>query len=140
LTLLLDSSALVTALTPDQPGHEPALRSLLAEPERLVISPFVLAEVDYFLGKYGGPLQALRFLEEVGAGRYPLALFSNEDVAAATAIVDRYRDQGIGLADASIVVLAARFETNRVFTLDKRHFRALRTPGGEPFTILPADA
>ena len=46
----------------------------------------------------------------------------------------------IGLAEASIVVLAGRYGTERVLTLDERHFRALRTPAGERFTILPADA
>ena len=46
----------------------------------------------------------------------------------------------IGLADASIVVLANRYDTDRVLTLDERHFRALRTLDGKPFTLLPADA
>lgn len=31
-------------------------------------------------------------------------------------MVARYRDLGIGLADASIVALAARYETNRILT------------------------
>lgn len=51
-----------------------------------------------------------------------------------------YRDLMIGLADASILVLAGRYRTNRILTLDERHFRALRTPRGEHFTLLPADA
>ena len=50
-----------------------------------------------------------------------------------------HSDLMIGLADASVVVLAARYGTNRVLTLDERHFRVLRTPGGEYFTLLPAD-
>ena len=68
----------------------------------------------------------------------PLA-FLGDDVAAAASVVADYADLGIGLADASLVVLAGRFETNRILTLDERHFRALRTPAGEPFTVLPAD-
>ncbi len=51
-----------------------------------------------------------------------------------------YRDLMIGLADASIVVLAGRYGTNRILTLDERHFRALWAPDGGHFTLLPADA
>lgn len=47
---------------------------------------------------------------------------------------------GIGLADASIVALAARYETNRILTLDERHFRTLRPLRGRSFRLLPQDA
>jgi predicted nucleic acid-binding protein len=61
-------------------------------------------------------------------------------VSAAAAVLERDRDLEVGLADASIAVLAGRYATNRVLTLDERHFRALRTPANEPFVVLPADA
>ena len=140
MTLLLDSSALVTALSPDQQGHERLVAALQREPSPLVLSPFVLAEVDYFLLKYGGVRQELRFLAEVAAEQYVLAPFAAADVAAASAVVKRHPELAIGVTDASIVVLAGRYDTGRVFTLDERHFRALRTPSGKRFTILPADA
>ena len=73
-------------------------------------------------------------------GAYLLAPFEADDLAEAAAVIDAHRELEIGLADASIVVLAGRYRTNRVLTLDERHFRALRTPAGKPFTILPADA
>ena len=37
-------------------------------------------------------------------------------------------------------VLAERHETHDVLTLDERHLRALRVPGGRPFRLLPSDA
>ena len=47
----------------------------------------------------------------------------------------------IGLADGSLLALAARLETTRIATLDERHFRAVRPLAGEAaFTLLPADA
>jgi predicted nucleic acid-binding protein len=46
----------------------------------------------------------------------------------------------IGLADASLLALAARLGTTRIATLDERHFRAVPPLGGEAaFTLLPAD-
>jgi predicted nucleic acid-binding protein len=55
------------------------------------------------------------------------------------AVAERYQDQRIGLADASIVALAARYQTTRVLTLDERHFLAMRPLHADAFTILPAD-
>ena len=55
-------------------------------------------------------------------------------------IIDAHAGLDIGLANASIVVLAQKLGTHDVLTLDKRHFRALRRPDNTPFRILPADA
>lgn len=57
----------------------------------------------------------------------------------ASAVVERYRGLRIGLADASIVVLAQRHRARDVLTLDERHFRALRIGQRSYFRILPAD-
>lgn len=49
--------------------------------------------------------------------------------------------QDIGLADASLLALAARLGTTRVATLDERHFRTVKPLTGEAaFALLPADA
>lgn len=82
----------------------------------------------------------LRLLKDVAAGAYQLAAMTPTDVAASRAVVEQYRDLGVGLADASVVVLAERHRTRDVLTLDERHFRAMRADGGEPFRLLPADA
>jgi predicted nucleic acid-binding protein len=50
-----------------------------------------------------------------------------------------YSDLQVGLADASIVVLAERHGSADVLTFDRRHFRAMRGPGGRPFRLLPDD-
>ena len=138
--ILLDTSGLLAALNPDQREHQEAAAAIAVERPPFVLSPFVLAEVDYFLLTYGKPGSELRFLREVEDGNYQLCLFSSEDFAAAAAVVVRYQDLRVGLTGASIVVLAGRYGTNRVLTLDERHFRAMRTQAGEAFVVLPADA
>ena len=52
-------------------------------------------------------------------------------------MIARYRDQAIGVADASIVVLADRYRTREVLTLDHRHFDVLRPLSGGRFKLLP---
>jgi predicted nucleic acid-binding protein len=138
--ILLDASAVFAALVASQRGHEEARRSLETATPPLVLSPFVLGELDYLIAGSLGVRAELTFLEQVERGIYELARFSAREVADAHDIIARYYHLGIGLADASIVVLAGRYRTNRVLTLDERHFRALRTPGGRPFAVLPADA
>ena len=137
--ILLDTSGLLAALDEDEPDHEASRNALEGESEPLVLSPFVLAELDYLLLRELGVEFELSLLREVAAGSYALAAFDEDDVGAAEAVARRYADLRIGLADASLVVLAGRYRTNRILTLDERHFRALQTLAGDPFVVLPAD-
>lgn len=138
--ILLDTGGILAALDRSERLHEAARRALDDMTEPLVLSPFVLAEVDYLLTGNLGSSFARRFLDDVARGAFDLARFDVADVNRSRAVLDRYADLDIGLTDASIVVLADRYGTDRVLTLDERHFRALRTLDGKPFTLLPADA
>ena len=102
-------------------------------------SPFVLAELDYFLAERVGLSAELALLDEVGRGAYQLEPFLALDVVQAHAVIQRYKELNVGLADASIVVLAGRHAIKDVLTLDRRHFSVLRTPAGQRFKLLPAD-
>jgi predicted nucleic acid-binding protein len=62
-------------------------------------------------------------------------------MAACVRVAEQHADGALGLADASLVVLAQRLDTIRIATLDERHFRAIRPlTGGEAFRLLPRDA
>ena len=137
--ILVDTSGVLAAIDPRQTDHN-AAAAVLVRPQRRILSPFVLAELDYLILTRGGQRQELRFLADVARGAYEIAgFFRVEDVATATAIIERYANLQIGLADASIVVLALRFGCTDVLTLDQRHFRVLRGPDERPFRLLPQD-
>lgn len=138
--ILLDASGLLSAIDASQPRHDEARHALEGEQPPYVLSPFVLAEVDYLIVRDSGVLSELAFLRGIANRTYELAPFEPKDVSAACDVISRYRDLRIGLTDASIVVLAERYGTNRVLTLDERHFRALKLKRGKPFVVLPADA
>ena len=138
--ILLDTGGLLAVIDAGQPRHHTAGVTLDADEGPFVVSPFVLCELDYLVTSRLGTATELELLDDVAHGAYELAQFDAPDVASARAVVEQYRDLSIGLADASIVVLAGRYATNRVLTFDERHFRALRTPQGDPFVVLPADA
>lgn len=106
----------------------------------LRLSPFVLAEIDYLVTTRIGAQAARRFLGDVAAGAYELVPMGSADVRAACAVLDRYPDLNVGLADASSVVIAERYGDNDILTLDQRHFRTMTRGDGRPFRLLPADA
>jgi predicted nucleic acid-binding protein len=137
--IVLDTSGLLAALDSSQRQHEEAMAALRDARGPLVLSPFVLAELDYLVATRVSPSAALALLAEVARGAYRLESFDASDIAAAHDVIEGYGDLDVGLADASIVVLAQRYETRDVLTLDQRHFRTLRGPAGRPFRILPAD-
>lgn len=135
--ILLDTSGLLAAIDGSQSQHAKAAAALHHANGPLLLSPFVLAELDYLLATRVSADAERALLEEVARGAYRLEPFTAEDVASASAILGRYRDLGIGLADASIVVLAERYGVLDVLTLDHRHFQALRGPGGRRFRLRP---
>lgn len=137
--ILLDTSGLLSAIDAGQRHHADCAASLRSASGPLLLSPFVLAELDYLLAHHVGASAQAALLGEVVRGAYRLEPFGAADIESAKAIVERYRDLRIGLADASIVVLAERHHTRDVLTLDERHFRALRIGRRQRFRILPAD-
>ena len=138
--ILVDTSGLLAALDRAQPAHARAAAVLTQSTGPFVLSPFVLAELDYLIGSRVGQDAQLALLRDVAAGAYRLEPFSEADVDQATAVISRYADLRIGLADASIVVLAERLDTLDLLSLDERHFRAVLGPRSKPFRLLPADA
>ena len=136
--MIADTSLLLAAFVPDQRMHAECARAL-AEHRPRVLSPLVLAELDYLTARIAGVDAELTLLAELSSGAYELAPFTRDDLAEAAAVVERYRDLPLGLTDASLVVLADRYDTDVIGTLDERHFRVVQSLGGHPLRIVPAD-
>ena len=138
--IVLDTGGLYAALDANEALHGRAIAALVAATPPRAVSPFVLAELDYLIASRVGHQAQMALVDEVARGAYQLELFSSEDVGDAKRIMERYADLRIGLADASVVVLANRHRTLELLCTDERHFRVLRGTGGKPFRLLPFDA
>jgi predicted nucleic acid-binding protein len=138
--IVLDTGGLYAALDANERLHGGAVAALVAAVPPRVLSPFVLAELDYLIASRVGHQTQMALLDEVARGAYQLETFSPEDLGHANRIMHRYADLRIGLADASVVVLANRHRTLDLLCTDERHFRALRSATGKPFRLLPLDA
>lgn len=135
--MIVDTSALLAYFDASEPAHRSVASVIHGATRPLVVSPYVIAELDYLMLTRHGTHAEYAVLEELAGGAWDLADFGSARLRAATKIVQAYRDVPIGVTDASLVVLATEYRTDRVVTLDRRHFSILRLPGGGPIQILP---
>ena len=135
--MIVDTSALLAYFDRNEPDHRRCAEAIEATPEDLVVSPYVIAELDYLTATRLGVDEELAALAELSGGAWTLADFPAADVAVARTVIEKYSDQEIGLADASNVVLAARHRTRTIVTLDRRHFEVVRPLTGGRFVVLP---
>ena len=135
--MIVNTSALLALFDASEPHHEVVRDVILPSDEMLVVSPYVLAELDYLVSKRHGVASELAVLRELAGGAWELANVGAGDVQQAAAVIERYADQEIGIADASVVVLAHRYGTRTVATLDHRHFDVLRPLSGGRFRVVP---
>lgn len=85
--LLLDTSGLLAAIDAGQRRHDDCVRSLNAATPPYLLSPFVLAELDYLLGTHVGPIAQEALLDEIARGVYRLEPFDANDVQRAKDIM-----------------------------------------------------
>jgi uncharacterized protein len=138
--LILDAGALYAQADADEPQHDAVAGLLREERDTLVTSQIVAAEADYLIMRRLGIDVELAFLDDLAAGTYVMDALTPPELTVARDVAARYRDLELGLADASLVVLAARWQTRRILTLDERAFRVVTPLQGGFFTVLPADA
>jgi predicted nucleic acid-binding protein len=135
--VIVDTSALLAFFDAGEPDHDAVTATIADSSDPLVVSPYVLAELDYLVATRHGVKPELDVLTELSSGAWDLASIDANNLRAARDVIERYADQDIGVADASIVVLAARHRTRTVLTLDRRHFGVLRPLDGGRFRVLP---
>jgi predicted nucleic acid-binding protein len=134
--IVADTSGLLALPDRGEAKHDAVRQAVAGFETPMVVSPYVVAELDYLVGTGIRVAQGLAVLRELCGGAYVLPEFGPSDMAKAVDVIDRDRDQDIGIADASIVVLAERYATRHLLTLDRRHLSVLRPIPGGRFTLL----
>jgi predicted nucleic acid-binding protein len=139
VALIVDAGALFAQADMDEPSHDIVTRVLERERETLATTELAVAEADYLILDRLGIEVELEFLRDLAAGTYTVDCLNRKELQAALELVTRYRDLRIGLADASLAVLAFRYGTRRILTFHERAFRQIQPLQGGSFVILPAD-
>lgn len=135
--LIVDTSALLAYFDASEPQHAAVEEVLVATSDLLIVSPYVIAELDYLVATRHGVDAELAVLDELTGGAWELVGFGLDDLEQARSVIAKYGDQAVGVADASNVVLAERYRTRTIATLDRRHFEVLRPITGSRFTVVP---
>ena len=102
-----------------------------------MVSPYVVAELDYLVASRHGLVTEVEMLRRIATGAYELAQLEVADLVICADVIERYRDQDIGVTGASLVVLARRYGSRRILTLDRRHFDVVRPLDGGRFQVVP---
>ena len=132
---IADSGPLLASVDVADPDHAACVKALSGRGADIVIPALCVAEVAYFLGKRHGAEVQARFLE--GLANFPVIAPDPDDWVHMGGLVRQYADLPLGTVDASVAVLAMRLDTNRIITLDHRHFSVLRNPQGKRFELSP---
>ena len=134
--IVIDSSVIYALL---DRNHRQAAAWYLENLPTLATTPLILAEVDHLAR--GVAVVHCR-IQTLNLFSYVYDVVWRKDATRQTVkIAAKYSDLGVGLADASLVMLATRLETTAIATFDERLFRAMRPEkGGDAFRLLPADS
>ena len=135
--IIADTSGLLALYNRREPSHQRVAESIASSTATIVVSPYVIAELDYLAATRLGIDAELAILRELSGGAYELAGLDNSELRACSDLVDRYRDQEIRVTDGSLVVLAQRYRTRSVLSLDRKHFEVVRPLDGGRFELMP---
>jgi predicted nucleic acid-binding protein len=131
--ILIDTGAIVGLLNPRDRNHARAERffAALQGPDRLATTWPVITECTFALVRNRGAL-----FDWLLAGSIDVVDFGLDDVATMRRWMDGYRDREVDFADASLVWLAARRDTDLIATTDFNDFETYRLFNRRPFRNL----
>lgn len=138
--LICDTSGLLAAADSDDPRHAECVRVVERHTGQLIISVLSLAEIDHLVRRKSGGHASRLVLRGLVGGSFELATLTEPELQTAIETDEAYAALDLGVVDASLVVLAERYGTRDLLTLDERHFRAVTPLQGGAFRLLPADA
>ena len=139
--LIIDTSGYLAGTAAAHPFHGAVLKLLGSVRQPPVVSPMVIAEIDYMVLDKAGVARELDVIDDLTSGAYEISDLDVDDLRAARWLVARHQDLKIGMTDAVNAVLAGRYDTNEILTTDQRHFRVITplTRRFDAFRILPTD-
>lgn len=134
---LTDAGPLVALIDADEADHEICALALQALPLPLLTTWPAFTEAMYLLGRAGGAAGQQALWKLNLSGRLDIADLSRAALERSAALMAKYADRPMDLADATLVALAEERGERRIFTLDS-DFRIYRIHGRRHFEIIPS--
>jgi predicted nucleic acid-binding protein len=134
--VLIDTGPLVALIDRGDEHHAHCVAALHEVQPPLLTTWPVVTEAMRLLRRAGWPAQRLLW-ELLASDDVELADLDAAEMARARALMEKYRDLPMALADATLVAIGERRRLRRVLTLDG-HFHLYRTAARAGFEVLPA--
>jgi len=131
--VLLDTGPLVAYLKADEEHHSWAVKQFAALTNPVLTCEAVWAEAAYLLRQRRGNPDPLWTVLRNGVAQFAFNL--DEDYESVAALMCRYADVSMSLADACLVRMSELNRDCRVFTTD-RHFRFYRRFGRQVVPLI----
>lgn len=121
--IIVDTGPLVAYFNRGDRWHRWVREQMTALTPPLVTCEPVIAEACFLIRRAGGDPADL--VGKIGPGLLEIGIDLEEDAASVRALMQRYADTPMSLADACLVRLAERIPDCRMFTLDSdfAHYR-----------------
>ncbi len=116
--------------------HERAKRALARFREPLITTWPVLTEACHLMVSRLSPRSAELFIASGARGAFEVFPLHQSHLSRMTALMQKYRDLPMDLADASLVIVAEDTGSGRVLSTDERDFRTYRWKNRKPFRNL----
>lgn len=132
--VLVDAGPLIALLDRGDVHHKGCVDALDEIRGPLLTVWPAFTEAMYLLNFSHQAQTALWEMVEIGA--LGIAPLDENDAPRMKALMRKYRDLPMDLADAALIHAAERDKIQQIFTLDRRHFRVYR-PAGITLSIVP---
>jgi len=126
--ILVDTGPLIALFDPRDALHDRCKRTLKTLRSRLLTTIPVLTEAFHILSPES--LGSDRLRDFIALGGLGVWFLDRGTLERAFELMERYADQAMDLADASLLVAAETLNTRRIFTVDRRDFAAYRIRRG----------
>lgn len=134
---IVDTSVLIALLRTSEPQHAAVASSIATERGSLVVPLTVVVEAAQMIGSWLGPKAESAWLRGLASGPWAIEPSPIPDLERAAELIDHYHEADIGLVDATIVAMAERLGSIRLYTLDRRDFSIIRPRHVAAFELLP---
>ena len=132
VTALVDAGPLIALFDPSDKLHEATEAFFRGFVGRMHTTWPVVTEVCHFLSV---PQQRV-FIAWLRRGGAQLADIDTAALDALDALIAKYADRPMDIADASLVWLGAKLKIADIVTIDQRDFSVYRAANGKPFRNL----
>ena len=133
---LTDAGPLIALIDADEADHQLCVDTLRQLTGPLVTTWPAFTEAMYLLSRAGGAAGRRALWTLVFSDRLQISELSRTALERSAALMDKYADRPMDLADATLVALAEARGERRIFTLDA-DFAIFRIHGRTRFEVIP---